>query len=180
MSNQQRDAAGIIVFDDEVKNYVQPSTRQGQLARLLHAIEKAEPGRRTNFEKPLLHCLQFLHRRGIIVLISDFYEDPEKVIKAVEPLRFHGNEVILFHVLDPQELRPKLNDPVLVLDMETDDAMEVTPDYVRHEYHSKIDAHVSAMSDRAQRAGLDYCLLNTGRPLDDALREYLTIRQGRR
>jgi uncharacterized protein (DUF58 family) len=180
MSNQQRDAAGIIVFDDEVKNYVQPSTRQGQLARLLHAIEKAEPGRRTNFEKPLLHCLQFLHRRGIIVLISDFYEDPEKVIKAVEPLRFHGNEVILFHILDPQELRPKLNDPVLVLDMETDDAMEVTPDYVRHEYGSKIDAHVSAMSDRAQRAGLDYCLLNTGRPLDDALREYLTIRQGRR
>jgi hypothetical protein len=75
-----------------------------------------------------------------------------------------------------------LNDPVLVLDMETDDAMEVTPDYVRHEYGRKIDAHVAAMSDRAQRAGFDYFLLNTGRPLDDALREYLSIRlrQGRR
>jgi uncharacterized protein (DUF58 family) len=180
MSNQQRDAAGVIVFDDEVKNYVQPSTRQGQLARLLHAIEKAEPGRHTNFEKPLLHCQQFLHRRGIIVFISDFYEQPEKVIKAVEPLRFHGNEVILFHILDPQEVRPKLNEPVLVLDMETDDAMEVTPDYVRHEYAGKIDAHLAALADQAQRAGFDYFLLNTGRPLDDALREYLNIRQGRR
>src|SRR5438105_9737690 len=76
LSKQQRDAAGIIVFDDDVKNYVPPSTRQGQFARLLHAVEKAEPGTRTDLAKPLLHCHQFLHRRGIIALISDFYDDP--------------------------------------------------------------------------------------------------------
>ncbi len=180
MSNQQRDAAGIIVFDDDVKNYVPPSTRQGQFARLVHAIEKAEPGTRTNLEKPLLHCQQFLHRRGIIALISDFYEEPERVIKAVEPLRFHGNELILFHVLDPQEIRPVINEPMLVLDMETKDALEVTPDYVRNEYREKIDAHIAGLRDHAQRAGMDYFLLDTSRPLDEALREYLSIRQRRR
>ncbi len=180
LSNQQRDAAGLIVFDDEIKNYVPPSTRQGQFARLLHAIEKAEPGTRTNLEKPLLHCQQFLHRRGIIALISDFYESPEAVIKAVDPLRAHGNELILFHVLDPQEIRPTMKEPMLVLDMETNDAMEVTPDYVRTEYREKIDAHIEGLRTEARRNGIDYCLLDTSKPLDEGMREFLTIRRRRR
>ena len=104
--SEQRDAAGLIVFDDDVQNYVAPSTRQGQLFRLLHAIEKAEPGTRTDFAKPFVHFQQFLHRRGMVVVISDFYEEPETIVKTVEPLRFRGNEVILFHVLDPQEIGP--------------------------------------------------------------------------
>ncbi len=180
LSKQQRDAAGLIVFDDDVKNYVPPSTRQGQFARLLHAIEKAEPGSRTNLEKPLLHCQQFLHRRGIIALISDFYESPEAVVKAVDPLRSHGNELILFHVLDPQEIRPAMKEPMLVLDMETNDAMEVTPDYVRTEYPQKIDAHIEGLRTEARRNGIDYFLIDTSKPLDEALREFLTIRRRRR
>ena len=180
LSNQQRDAAGLIVFDDDVKNYVPPSTRQGQFARLLHAIEKAEPGNRTNLEKPLLHCQQFLHRRGIIALISDFYESPQSVVKAVDPLRSHGNELILFHVLDPQEIRPTMKEPMLVLDMETNDAMEVTPDYVRTEYRQKIDAHIEGLRTEARRNGIDYFLIDTSKPLDEALREFLTIRRRRR
>ena len=76
MANVQRDAAGLIVFDEDVDNYVAPSTRQGQLFRLLHAIEKAEPGTRTDFAKPFIHFQNFLHRRGIVVVLSDFYEEP--------------------------------------------------------------------------------------------------------
>src|ERR1019366_394484 len=68
MSSQQRDAAGLIVFDEEVKEYIPPSTRQGQLMRLLHAIEKAEGGARTDFTKPFFHFQQFLKRRGIVVV----------------------------------------------------------------------------------------------------------------
>jgi uncharacterized protein (DUF58 family) len=179
MSSQQRDAAGIVVFDDEVRNYVPPSSRQGQFARMLHAIEKAAPGARTDFAKPFIHCQTFLHRRGILAVISDFYADPEKVIKTMEPLRFHGNELILFHILDPQEIRPKLREPVLMVDLETNDEMEVSPDYAREEYSKKIDAHVEALRDRSRRAGMDYFLLDTSKPLDAALREYLAIRQGR-
>src|ERR1700690_405700 len=104
MAHAQRDAAGLIVFDEDVKNYVAPSTRQGQLFRLLHAIEKAQPGTRTDFAKPFVHFLDFTRRRGLVVVISDYYERPETIVKTVEPLRFRGNEVILFHVLDPQEI----------------------------------------------------------------------------
>ena len=175
----QRDATGLLVFDDEIRGYVPPSSRQGQLARLFHVLDKAEPGARTDFAKPFIHCQQFLHRKGIIVVISDFYEDPEKVVKAVEALRFHGNEVILFHILDPQEIRPKIKNPVLMLDLETQEEVEVSPEYFRHEYAAKIDAHVEDLKDRSKRSGLDYMLLDTGRPLDGALREYLSRRLGR-
>jgi uncharacterized protein (DUF58 family) len=180
LSSQQRDAAGIVIFDDDVRNYVPPSTRQGQFARMLHAIERATPGTRTDFAKPFFHCQNFLHRRGILAVISDFYADPEQVIKTMEPLRFHGNELILFHVLDPQEIRPKLHEPVLMVDLETSDEVEVSPDYAREEYGKRIDAHVEALRGRSQRAGMDYFLLDTSKPLDSALREYLTIRQGRK
>jgi len=179
LANQQRDAGGLIVFDDEIREYVRPSSRQGQLHRIMHAIEHAEPGARTDFAKPFVHFRQFLFRRGIVAVISDFYEEPAKIVQAIEPLRFHGNEVVLFHLLDPEELRPKLKGPALLLDMETEDAMEVSPDYVNREYREKIDAHVEALRSEAKKAGVDYFLVETDRPLDAALREYLTLRQGR-
>src|SRR5712671_7881465 len=142
MANLQRDATGLIVFDEDVKNYISPSTRQGQLFRLLHGIEKAEVGTHTDFTKPFHHFQQFLHRRGIVIVLSDFYEQPETIIKTVEPLRFRGNEVILLHVLDPQEIEPKFREPVLLLDMENKSSLEVTPEYARNEYRTRIDAHI--------------------------------------
>jgi len=180
MAHGQRDAAGLIIFDAEVTNYVAPSTRQGQLFRLLHAIEKVVPGTHTDFTKPFVHFQNFLHRRGIVVVMSDFYEDPDVIIDTVQPLRFRGNEVILFHMLDPQEIRPKFREPVLLVDMENArEAMEISPEYARHEYRRKIDAHIEALSSKAKSAGMDYFLMDTGRPLDEGLREYLQVRKGR-
>ncbi|MEQ1885712.1 MAG: DUF58 domain-containing protein [Bryobacteraceae bacterium] len=179
LASLQRDAAGLVIFDDEVKSFVPPSTRQGQLARLLHAVEKAEVGSRTDFSKPFRHVQEFLHRRGLIVCISDFWENPEEVVKTIAPLRFHGNEVVLFHVLDPEEIRPKLRAPALFEDMESGDTLEVSPDYTAKEYPAKIDAHLEAMRSKAKGAGLDYHLIDTSKPLDAALREYLAIRGGR-
>jgi uncharacterized protein (DUF58 family) len=180
MGNLQRDAVGLIVFDEDVANYVPPSTRQGQIFRLLHAIEKADPGTHTDFAKPFFHFQNFLSRRGLVIVLSDFYEDPEIIVKTVEPLRFRGNEVVLFHVLDPQEIQPRFREPVLLVDMENSaSALEVSPEYARREYKRKIDEHIEALSSKARSHGLDYFLMNTSRPLDEGLREYLFIRQGR-
>src|ERR1700676_1968235 len=115
----QRDAAGLITFDDEIRNYVRPSTRQGQLHRLLAGLEQSEPRARTDFAKPMRYFQELVRRRGIVIVISDFYEQPEVIVKAIEPLRFHGNEVVLFHVLDPEDVRPKMNGPAILVDMET-------------------------------------------------------------
>lgn len=175
----QRDAAGLITFDDEIRNYIRPSTRQGQLHRLLAGLEQAEARARTNFAKPMRYFQEFLHRRGMVLIVSDFWESPESIVRTIEPLRFRGNEVVLFHVLDPEDVRPKLNGPSILVDMETDARLEVTPDYTKHEYLEKIQMHLADLRDRTQAAGMGYYLLMTDRPLDEALREYLTLRGGR-
>jgi uncharacterized protein (DUF58 family) len=175
--HNQRDPAGLIVFDDEVRNYIRPSTRQGQLYRLLAGLEQAEPAARTDFGKPMKHFQQFLNRRGIVLVISDFYEQPETIVKAIEPLRFHGSEVVLFHILDPKEIRPELKGPVILVDLETERKLEVIPDYVKTQYRAKMDHHLEEMRERTQAAGMGYHLLTTDKPLDRALTEYLSLRQ---
>jgi uncharacterized protein (DUF58 family) len=179
LAGHQRDATGLIVFDDEIRHYVKPSGRQGQLPRLLHAINDAEPRARTNFSRPFHHFQEFLRRRGMVVVISDFYEDPAAVIRTVEPLRYRGNEVVMFHVLDPMEIEPVLKDPVILVDMETEDRMEVSPEFASNEYRNRMGAHLEQLDEKAQAAGLDYFLLSTNLPLDAALRQYLGVRQGR-
>ncbi|MGE5487926.1 MAG: DUF58 domain-containing protein [bacterium] len=179
LASHQRDAAGLIVFDDEVRNYVQPSGRQGQLARVMHALEKASPGTRTDYAKPFAHFLNFLRRRGMAAVISDFYAPPAEIIRTVEPLARRGTEVILFHLLDPEELAPSLRRPALLVDMETEQGIEVSPEYARREYRERIDAHTAALRKGSQEAGIDYVLIPTDKPLDAALREYLAARQRR-
>jgi uncharacterized protein (DUF58 family) len=175
--HNQRDAAGLIVFDDQVREYIRPSTRLGQLARLFAGLERAEPQARTDFAKPLKHFQKFLRRRGIAIVISDFYEEPETIVRTVAPLCFHGNEVVLFHILDPQEIRPVLKGSALLVDLETDQRIEVIPEYTKTTYRARIDAHIEQLRTRARASGMDYQLLVTDQPLDTALREYLSLRQ---
>jgi len=160
-----------------VRDYIRPSTRPGQLARLFAGLEQATPRAQTDFAKPLQHFQNALHRRGIAIVISDFYEKPETIIANIAPLRFHGNEVILFQVLDRQEIQPVMKGPAILVDLETNRRIEVIPEYTKTAYRTKIDAHVEQLRSGARAAGMDYHLLVTTQPLDLALREYLTLRQ---
>ena len=110
-------------------------------------------------------------------MISDFYENPETIVRTIAPLRFRGNEVVLFHILDPQEIRPVMKGSSVLVDLETDQKIEVIPEYVKTTYRAKIDAHIEQLRSRARAAGMDYQLLVTNQPLDQALREYLSLRQ---
>jgi uncharacterized protein (DUF58 family) len=179
LAHLQRDSTGLIAFHDDVENFIRPSGRQGQLMRLLHGIDNAQLGKRTDFRRPFFELQQFLRRRGITILISDFFESAQNIVQTVEPLRFRGNELILFHVLDRSELEPRLGEPVLLVDMESDEAIEASPEYARTEYRERIGAHIENLRSKAQAAGLEYFLLTTDRPLDEALREYFTVRQRR-
>lgn len=172
----QRDAAGIIVFDDQIRDYVPPSTRTGQLARLFGALDRAEPRARTDFSKPLQHFQTLLHRRGIVIVISDFYEEPTAIVRNFESLRYKGNDVALFHVLDPEEIEPGLKTPAILVDLESDQKIEVIPDYVKSTYRQKIRDHIMQLRTLAYAAGLEYQLIHTDRPLDAVLREYLSLR----
>lgn len=179
LAHLQRDSTGLIAFHDDVAEVIAPSSRQGQLMRLLHGIEAAQTGKRTDFMRPFLQLHDLQKRRGITAVISDFLAPVSDVIRAVEPLRFRGNDVTLFHVLDPDELRPSFAEPVLLVDMETEDAIEVSPEYARDEYRTRIQAHIAGLKSEAQKSGLDYFPITTDKPLDAALREYFSMRQRR-
>ena len=176
----QRDAAGLLVFDDEVRDYMRPSTRQGQLQRLFAGLELAEPRARTSFDAPMQHLQAFLQRRGIVVIFSDFYAAPEAIIRRSSRCASTATR----SCCSTSSTRARSNLIWAALPCSwtwrPDIRIEVNADYVAREYQPKIAAHIQALRDGAQRAGMSYQLLVTDRPLDGALREYLTIRQSRR
>lgn len=179
LAHLQRDATGLIVFDEDVRNFVPPSSRQGQMMRLMHAIDQAEGGTRTDFTKPFSHLVDFLRKRSLVVAISDYWEDPETVIKAVSPIRARGNELVLFHILDPEEIHPKVKGSVLLEDLESGQKLQVSSDYAQREYRQKMDAHLEGLRQKAVAVGIEYFLCDTSKPLDESLRRYLAIRTGR-
>jgi hypothetical protein len=84
--------------------------------------------------------------------------------------------VVLFHILDPQEIKPELKGPAILVDLETDHKIEVVPEYAKTIYRTKIETHIEQLRSRTRAAGMDYHLLVTDQPLDTALREYLSLR----
>ena len=179
LAHLQRDATGLIVFDDDVRNFVPASSRQGQMMRLMHAIDQAEAGTRTDFTKPFSHLVDFLRKRSLVVAISDYWEDPETVIKAVSPIRARGSELVLFHILDPEEIHPKIKGSALFEDLESGQKLQVSSDYAQREYRQKMDSHLEALKQKATAVGIEYFLCDTSKPLDESLRRYLAIRTGR-
>jgi hypothetical protein len=113
-----------------------------------------------------------------VAVISDFYDPADQVMKALRPLSSRRHDLVLFHVLDPAERHPDLRDPVLLDDMETGDRMQVGPREGR-EYERRLQEHIDALRRASGTIGADYQLLDTSRPLDGALREYLRRRERR-
>jgi uncharacterized protein (DUF58 family) len=180
LASKQHDAVGLIVFDDEVRAHRPPSTRAGQLQSIFHMIDDAKPGTGTDLKVPFERFHEFRRGRGLVVVISDFYCDPEALLKGVQPLAYHGQDVALFQVLDPQELDPQMKESALLEDMETGETMEVSPLFMKARYKERIRGHIDALKKSAFGAGADYQLVSTAEPLDQALRNYLLFRQHRR
>ncbi len=179
LAARQHDAVGLIIFDEEVRDHRPPSSRIGRLHAVLHAIDRAEAGTGTDLSVPFERFQQYQKGRGLVCVISDFYCEPEAMLKGVQPLAYQGQDVVLFQVLDPEELEPDLKESALLEDMETGEAMEVSPIFMRSRYRERIQEHLEALAKTAARANADYQLLRTDEPLDSALRNYLTFRQRR-
>jgi uncharacterized protein (DUF58 family) len=174
-SNRQRDRVGLITFDHEIVEYVPSSMKH--MDTVLHVLDRATAGRGGSFAEPLLAITERLVRKGILVLISDFYEEPDRIMDSVLPLRARGHDVIVFHVLDPAELDFPFQDPSGFEDMETAQQIPVIPDRLRDDYRRLVREHVQTLEDRFTANRVDYRLLNTSEPLDVALFAYLSARE---
>ena len=174
LSSKQRDRVGIVTFDDDIVERVPPSAKHFDVT--LHTLDRMVAGRPGALGPPLFKATEFFKRRSILVIISDFYDEPEKILDAVKPLRFAGNDVIMFHVLDPAEVDFPYDDSTSFQDLETGRTIPVVPDKLRDQYRQLIQDHIEALGQLCSQNRIDYAFLNTKVPLDHALFKYLAMR----
>jgi uncharacterized protein (DUF58 family) len=179
LMNRQRDAAGLVTFDERILGWLQPSIRPGHLRALLLTLDKLPSGARTDAGPPLHQLADSLAKRGMIVLISDLLDEPAPVIDGLKHFRFRGNDVLVLHVLDHAELTFPFDRPITFRDMETGQEVIASPSEVREHYLAGIRGLVDTYQRELRSVGIDYQLVDTSEPLDRALLSYLAVR-GRR
>jgi uncharacterized protein (DUF58 family) len=177
LMTRQRDAVGLTAFDERIVDMVPASARPGHLRALLLALDRLRLGRATSLSKPLHHLADALSKRGMVVLISDLLDDPDAVVRGLRHFRFKGSDVIVFHVLDPDELEFPFEHATRFEDLETSEELVAVPGLVRDHYLSEINELISRYKRELGTAGIDYQLLKTTDPLELALLSYLSTRR---
>ena len=173
-AGKQRDRVGFLSFNDDVVDYVPPAAKHMDL--ILHTLNRLEPGGGSGLDKPLWKLAEASRRRGIMVLISDLYEDPTTVLESIQRLGYKGNDMLVFHVLDRAEIEFPFEESANYVDMESGDSLPVIPDRLRERYRELVAEHIGALRNSLGQRRIDYAVFDTSQPLDHALFSYLSMR----
>ena len=177
----QQDSAGLITFDNKVREFIPPRSAPSHLMRLLHALDKTRAESESGIA-PLLHDVaERITRRGLVVIISDLFDEPERLIQALHHLRHKRHEVILMHVMAHDELEFPFRKWSLFENLEkSSDRLRLDPAMMRSIYLENVAAHLRAIREAANKLNISHVLLDTSRPFDDALTVYLAQRMGKK
>lgn len=173
---RQRDSVGLCLFDDKISKLIPPRSTTGHLHSILTTLENTEAGAMTSMGKPFHEMAEALKRRGIIIIITDCLDDIEAIINGLKHLIFRGNDVILFHILDPSEDTFGFKDVVELEDMETGEKMLVAGKTAHEIYQNNLKEFKERMHEECGMLGVDYNQFLTIKPLDFALLRYLAVR----
>jgi uncharacterized protein (DUF58 family) len=176
----QGDAVGLLTFDERLRDYLPARHRTGHLRQLMLALQKPAAGGSSDLVAPLTRLLEIVERRGMVVVISDFLAPLEKMENELGALASCGHEVILFQVLDPQELNFSGLEPTLFEDAETGRAVYVDPLLARKDYQRRLESHYVTLRSICQRLGVAFYRLSTEHPLELALFDFLRERMQRK
>ena len=176
LMNRQRDAVGLTAFDDAIVQMLPPSARPGHLRSLLVTLDRLKLGRRTDVSKPLHVLADAIKKRGMVVLISDLLDEPERVVDGLRHFRFRGTDVVVFHVIDPDELTFPFERAAKFRDMEVGDELMAVPSVVRSAYLAELERVLDIYKRELRSMGIDYQLVNTSESLEFALMSYLSTR----
>jgi uncharacterized protein (DUF58 family) len=172
----QRDMVSLNVFDAGWRDRLPPSGQPGHVQTILYTLETVEPHEKNSIG-PLLHDLaQQISRRGLVFLISDCFDDVEQLLGGLRHVRFGGHEVTVFHVLHPDEIDFPFHGMVKFDGMEEKLELLTRPQLIRPAYQRALQKYLQELQQGCERNHCDYVLLNTSRPLAEALTEYLARR----
>jgi uncharacterized protein (DUF58 family) len=173
--HRQRDRVGLVAFDSDIVEFVPPSAKH--MDTTLHVLDRLKPARPGALREPMNKIAEHFGRRGLLVLVSDLYEEPDALLEAIGPLRFRGHDMIVFHVMDRAELDFEYADPSAFEDLESGEQIPIVPEALAGQYRELVQAHITGLTERFSANRIDYTLVNTSAPLDHALFSYLSTRE---
>ena len=174
---KQSDMAGLISFSDKVQQFIPPRSRLTHLHILLNALTKLKTAGKSNISNVLKEFIEKIGRRSLIIIISDFFDDTEKIIHQLKYFQFKKNEVILFHILDPYELTFPFETITFFESMEDDRRILAEPKSIKDLYISEINRFIEQFKQVCFENQIDYWLIDSSTPLDQALIKFLTRRE---
>ncbi len=173
---RQQDSVGLVVFDEEVRQFLPPHSSTVHLNLLLRSLEALSAGRTTNVSETFHRLAENIKRRSLIVIVSDLFDEPKEVMRALRHFRHKKHEVIIFHVLDRAEVEFPFERLTNFIDMETRERLQVDPRYVRDDYRRQIDEFIANYRRDCAESLVEYVPTNTSLPFDFLLASYLAKR----
>ena len=159
----------------EHRGYVPVSAKHFNV--LLHTLDRAKPQRAGSLSGPVGKMAEHFKRRSVLALISDFYEEPDIILESIKPLRFLGNDLMVFHVLDPAEIEFSYDDASSFQDLESGEQIPVVPEALTEQYRALMQNHIDTLATKFSEHRIDYTMMQTSQPLDRALFSYLSNRE---
>lgn len=173
-AQKQRDRVGLVTFDSDLVKFVPPSAKH--LDFVLQGLDRINAHRASDYKSSFSKITNAVQRRGILVLISDLYDEPKEILNAVKGMHFKGNDLIVLHVLDPAELTFPYDAVANYRDLESGEVVSVVPEYIRDEYRELVANHLASLRQIFGDSSIDYRLFDTSTPLDFALFHFLSHR----
>ena len=173
----QKDAVGLVLFDEKIKKFIPPKSTQSHSNIIMKTLEKVTPGYDTQIQPVLDSMAEQIRKRGLIILISDLLDDPEKVLMGLKHFRYNKQEIIVFHLMDPEEYNFDFGERIQFTDMESGESITTDPWHIRKAYKNQIDHFNKTYQYGCRNLKIDYVPLFTNQPLDIALNEFLNKRQ---
>jgi len=177
MMIRQQDAVGLCLFDDKVRTMIPHRSVRKQLFHILQNLETVAPGRKTSVSPALHEIAERMKRRGLMILISDLMDNPETIINGLKHFRHRQHEVIVFHILDPREVDLDYKDEVEFEDLESGRRLRLEPAFLREQYSKDVAGWIDRLNRSCRNHQIDYNLLRTDTPYDQALTAFLGKRQ---
>ena len=174
---KQQDAVGLTLFDDRIRVNIPARSKRSHLNIILSQMQNIIAGPETTIAPVLHKTAEAIKKRGLIILISDLFDDPDKVLSGLQHFRYKGHEVIVFHVLDPQELTLDFTQRTRFRDMESGEEIITDPWHIQSDYQKSMEQFCDYIKSNCRQKNIDYVQLSTDLPLDMALSEYLIKRK---
>ena len=174
---KQQDAVGLILFDNQIRVNISPRSKRSHLNVILSQMENISAGSKTHMAPVLHQTAEVIKKRGLIILISDLFDSPEEVLSGLQHFRYKGHEVVVFHIMDPQELKLNFSHRTRFRDMESEEELITDPWHIKADYQRSMEKFCDYYKIQCRKNNIDYVHLSTDASLDLALSEYLLKRK---